>query len=80
MKKPSLPKAPPSLQESQIAPSTLERKSPDRNGKGEQINFVCTPELKKEIRMFCAELGITHTDYLEKMHKLYYLTYKEGKI
>ncbi|EIW6162732.1 hypothetical protein MF451_003729 [Salmonella enterica subsp. enterica serovar Saintpaul] len=80
MKKPSLPKAPPSLEESQIAPSTLERKSPSPTGKGEQFNFPCSPELKKEIKMFCVELGITQTAYLEKMHRLYYTMYKEGKV
>lgn len=82
MKKPALKNlgTPPSLEQSDIAPSALERKSTDKRGKGEQFNFQCSPELKREIKMFCVELGITHTEYLEKMHRLYYATFKEGKL
>ncbi|EAM1616356.1 hypothetical protein EU642_22230 [Salmonella enterica] len=87
MKKPQLNNAakkdlgePPSLDESQNAPETIARKAPNAKGRGDQINFPCSPELRREIKMFCAELGIKQTDYLEKIHRYYYAQYKGGKI
>ena len=85
MKKPILGKppvnkpelgAPPSLEQTQNAPSTLERKAPNKKGKGDQINFQCSPELKRDIKLMMAELGISQQDYLEKVHTFYKLHHK----
>ena len=71
--------APPSLAESKATPSTIERKAPGKGNKGDQINFQCSPELKREIKLMCAELGISQQDYLEKIHNAFYATLKGQK-
>ncbi|EIP9221011.1 hypothetical protein LT875_002457 [Salmonella enterica] len=80
MKKPSLGKpqlpAPPTPAQTQATPSTLERKSANAKGKGDQINFQCSPELKRDIKLMMAELGISQQDYLEKVHTFYKLHHK----
>ncbi|ECB1886205.1 hypothetical protein IAJ44_004262 [Salmonella enterica] len=82
MKKPSVKNLgnPPSMDEINNAPTAVGRKSTDKRGKGDQMNFPCSPELKREIKMFCVELGITQTEYLEKAHRFYFAHYKKGEI
>ncbi|EBA6160046.1 hypothetical protein H8U31_001290 [Salmonella enterica] len=83
MKKPAIKKtlpAPPSLDETNLAPTAIDRKNTDHRGKGDQFNFQCSPELKRQIKLYCVELGITHTEYLEKMHNFYYAAHKGSKV
>ncbi|EKK5568065.1 hypothetical protein PN823_004485 [Enterobacter hormaechei] len=80
MKKPALGKpqlpAPPTVEQTQAMPTTLARRSTNAKGKGDQINFQCSPELKRDIKLLIAELGITQQDYLEKVHNFYKLHHK----
>ncbi|EDY2030073.1 hypothetical protein GTB64_004515 [Salmonella enterica] len=82
MKKPAIKNmpAPPSLEDANNLPSQLDRRAPNKLGKGDQMNFPCSPELKRQIKMFCVELGITQTEYLEKAHNFYFAAFKSGKI
>ncbi|EMD0638895.1 hypothetical protein VPZ60_004311 [Salmonella enterica] len=60
---------PPTLEDTKAAPSPIDRKS--SSARTEQFNFQVSPELKKDIKMMCAELDISYTEYLEKMHAYY---------
>lgn len=71
----TIPFAPPSMPEKQIEPSPLDRK--DSGGKKvEQINFQVSSEVKREIKLMCAELGISQQDYLERIHNHYKASFK----
>lgn len=65
---------PPTILDTKNAPSPIDRKA--SSGRTEQFNFQVSPELKKDIKMACAEMGISYTEYLERMHNFYKAHFK----